>query len=107
MPDSTDENGQLSDFDKELNALCEKHEVVTLDQLVREVQGQNFLINNLFESWKGGWRCSLRKVLPGEKEDFYEYGDGDNPEDALLNAMYNAELMLTKSHMAARKKLRR
>ncbi len=97
----------MNKFDKELVTLCEKHDVITLDQLVRQVQDQNFLINNLFQISKGKWRCNLRRNLPGEKEDFYEYGTGRTPEDALFNAAYNANVVLTYSHMVARKKIRR
>ena len=110
MPDSkaSTEVG-LSDFDEELKALCEKHEVVTLDQLVKEVQEQGFLINNLFQLEDGSWRCSLLQLLKSQpiSKGFYEYGDGSTPEDALLNAAYNADVMLNKSYQAARKKLRR
>ncbi len=109
MPDSkaSDEPGLLSDFDGELKALCEKYEVVTLDQLIQEVIAQDFQINNLIQMDAMLWQCNLRRVRPNEKDDFYEYGRGETPEDALLNAMYNANLVLTKSHMVARKKLRR
>jgi len=109
MPGSkaSGEAGHLSDFDAELKALCEKHEVVVLDQLVQDVIAQDFRINNLMQIDKELWQCNLRRVRPGEKDDFYEYGRGETPEDALLNAMYNAKIVLTQSHMSARKKLRR
>ena len=109
MPDTkaSDEAGHLSDFDKELVALCEKYEVVTLDQLVQDVLTQDFQINNLCQLDKNLWQCNLRRIRPNEKDDFYEFGRGETPEDALLNAMYNANLVLTRSHMVARKKLRR
>lgn len=97
----------LSKFNEEMVVLCDKYDVVTLDQLIKEVQEQDFLINNLFQISKGVWQCNLRRKLPEEREDFYEYGRGRTPEDALLNASYNANVVLTYSHMVARKKVRR
>jgi hypothetical protein len=108
MPDSKASAAlSLSKFNKELDTLCEKYDVVTLDQLVRDVRAQDFLINNLFQISKGRWQCNLRRELPGKKEDFYEYGKGRTPEDALLNASHNANAVLDYSHMVARKKVRR
>lgn len=108
MPDlkASDEAG-LSNFDKELKVLCEKYDVVTLDQLVQDLIAQDFQVNNLCQLGPTLWRCNIRRERPDEKDDFYEFGTGETPEDALLNAMYNANLVLTKSHMVARKKLRR
>ena len=110
MPDSTKpiEPGPLEAFDEELKTLCEKHDVVTLDQLVKDVSEAGLLVNNLFQFSEVAWRCSLRKPATGPARDaFFEYGDGPTPEDALLNALYNANTVQNYSHMAARKKIRR
>lgn len=93
---------EFEEFYRELELLADEHGLVTVDQLIRKVQEDGFLINNLFQLHEDRWRCSLRK-----EPDFYEYGEGDSPEVALLNALYNANVVLNYSHMVARKKLRR
>ncbi len=99
---------QMNKFDKELAALCEKYDVVTLDQLIHQVQEQGFFIQNMFQLSARRWQCNLRKETPGKKDDvFFEYGKGHTPEDALLNAQFNANTMLNQSYMVARKKVRR
>ena len=98
----------MNKFDKELAALCEKHDVVTLDQLIREVQEQGFLVQNMFQLSAKRWQCNLRKETPGKKDNiFFEFGKGNTPENALFNAQFNANTVLNQSHMVARKKVRR
>lgn len=61
---------------------------MTIDALLAQVAARGFLVNNLFQLGTNHWRANLRRPLvPGERVEFYEFGDGPTAADALTLAL--------------------
>ncbi len=79
--------------------------MTTLEEYIERANSRGYLINNLFQLSSTQWRCSLRKPLLDEREDFYEFGDGHDASAAVDVAIFNADTIQNYSHMVARKKV--
>ena len=85
-----------------------REDFTSLVDLLDTADERDFHVNNLFQLDDGTWQCSLRsKTITDKGEHFFEYGVGEWPEQALTNALYNADAVKNLSNQAAKKRLRR
>ena len=59
----------------------------TIEQWLREVKRRGLRVNNLFHLDSGMWRCNLRTAGPPARTDYYEFGNGVDPQHAIEQAL--------------------
>lgn len=64
----------------------------SLSALIRYINEQGLLVNNLYQEDDGSWRASLRSpgVINDKGERFYEFGRGPTHKEALFDALEKA-----------------
>lgn len=77
----------------------------TIDELIELAHQRGFFVNNLFQCGPDKpdrWQCNLKRGT-----EWFEFGVGSSPREAVFNALYNAHVVDTYCGPYVKKKLRR
>ena len=96
------ESPSAAEFSRALAQLEDAYGFTTLDRFISQIADAGLRVNNLFQLQNGQWQANVMRP-----PEFYEYGTGSTPEDAIETAIHNAHVVQTYSHMVARHKVRR